>query len=227
MKSIPISKFADLGFCELKLIYHFLEERKPTFYPCVFLGGKQHALSAYEDSLKPRASVSREELLEALKGPASIVEFPAESVQVRFESHGFLFAGRIDKLVKSGNSVVVIDEKFTNGGSHLFAEKYAVQLRAYCNGLANGRTVVGGVLLGDRVFAGLPLFGKVVEKDIESRALLRESCHIKFNENEFNPLLERFAEIMKGGLGKKELACRDRNRCSVCEYRNQCEYKAT
>lgn len=226
MESIPISKFADLGFCELKIVYHFLEARKPSFSTHVYLGGKQHAVSAYEDSLKPRTSVSLNDLLEALKDSESIIEFPSESVHVKFESRGFIFRGRIDKLIKSGRIATVIDEKFTNMGSSIFADKYTTQLCAYCNGLANGKTIVSGIELGERVFAGLLLTGKVIERDIESRALLRESCHLEFHESKFTPLVERFTKIMKGDFDRKELACRKPEKCALCEYRNRCEYRA-
>ena len=227
MKSIPISKFADLGFCELKIVYHFLEERKPAFHPCVFAGGRQHSVSAGEDVLKPRVAVSLEELLEAVRDWGSVVEFPSESVRVEFMSHGFLFCGRLDKLVKEGRKAIVIDEKFTSsGGSTLFREKHFIQLNAYCNGLLNGRTIVSGVELGERVFAGLQLEGRLVERDIESRVLLCEPRSIGFDEARLHGLLERFAEIMRGGLDGRELACGEPGRCAACEYRLGCAHRA-
>ena len=220
---IAISRFADLGFCELKLVYHFLEERKPVFHPNVYLGGVQHAASAEEDSQKPHVSVTLEELLDALKDGESVIEFPSESVRVEFRHSGLTFSGRLDKLVKSGREAFVIDEKFTGGNGGQFHGKYAKQLSAYCHGLADGKTSVGGVTIGEKVFAGLSLSGKIVERDIESRAPLGEPLTVMFDEESFKPSLERFSEIMRGSFEARELACGNPARCAICEYRSECE----
>jgi len=222
---IPISGFADLGFCELKVVHRFLEERKPVFHQNVYLGGAQHATSAEIDALKPHTTVTLDELLEALRDEESVIEFPSESVRVEFSSHGFTFSGRLDKLVKQGREAFVIDEKFTGGNGGQFHQKYAKQLSGYCYGLADGKTSVGGVALGEKVFAGLSLSGKIVERDIESRAQLGEPLLVMFDAQSFRPSLERFSEIMRGSFEARELACGNPARCAICEYRSECGHR--
>lgn len=226
MKPVAVSKFADVAFCELKLVHHFVEGTPPEFHPCVFQGARQHAESAREDGERGHVSVPAGELLSALGDGESEVEFPAEAVKVEFSAYGLDFFGRLDKLVKRGGEAVVIDEKFTSGKGECFRGKYEAQLSAYAFGLANGRMSVGGVFLGEKVFFGKRISCRVLERDIESRRHLGGGQSFEYCEAKLLPLLARFKEIVGGGLSGKELACGCLEKCVACEFRHACGERA-
>jgi len=224
MRPIPISKFADVEFCGLKPVYHFLEERRPRFRPCVAIGARQHAVSAEEDAEKEYETVSVGELLRRLKDEASALEFPSEAVGVKFAFGGMEFCGRLDKLLKFGRSVVVCDEKFTSRAGGLFSAKYECQLSAYCNGLASGVMKVRGRPLGEGVFRGFDIYYRIIERDLVGRHFLGEGKPKPFDAGFVAARLERFAGIMEGKFERRDLACGEPAKCACCEYSEGCEY---
>lgn len=224
MRQIAISKFADVEFCGLKPVYNFIEERRPRFRPCVFIGARQHAVSAGEDAEKEYETISAEELLRRLRDEGSVLEFPNEAVSVRFEFGGMGFSGRLDKLLKFGRSVVVCDEKFTSRAGGVFAKKYECQLSAYCNGLANGVMKVRGRALGEGVLRGFDLYYRLLERDLVGRHLVGKGEPKPFSEPFVASRLEKFAGILEGRFERRELACGEPAKCAVCEYRDGCEF---
>jgi hypothetical protein len=226
LKPVAVSKFADIEYCELKVVHHFVNRLKPSFHPCVGRGAAQHAESAAEDSRRPKVAVPLGELLSSLKDGESIVEFPSESVRVEFRAHGFTFSGRLDKLLKTGGDAIVVDEKFSGGNSEIFMRKYEAQLSAYCYGLANGRTYANGVALGENVFNCLKLSCIIVGRDIATRERLGEPKRFEYSASAFEPALSRFANVVKGAFGEKELACNSIRKCAACEYRLECGHRA-
>lgn len=222
---VAISKFADLAFCELKIVHTFIDARQPSFRPCVAAGARQHAESAREDAEREWEETTAEEVLQALQDPVKSLELPSESVSVRFNSNGHEFAGRLDKLVKQGSEAVVVDEKFTGGRGGCFRQKYVRQLSSYCFGLANGSMSVCGVEIGERVLRGMNLSCRIVERDIHSREIVGE-VKFGFDEKLVESSAERFAEILNGGFERRELACGELEKCVSCEYRRLCEYRA-
>ncbi len=224
MRAVPISKFADVEFCGLKPVYHFLEERRPHFRPCVAIGVRQHAISAEEDAEKEYEAVSVDELLRRLQDEGSALEFPNEAVSVRFAFGGLTFSGRLDKLLKFGRSVVVCDEKFTSRAGGLFSGKYECQLSAYCNGLANGIMRVRGRELGEGVLRGFDIYYRIIERDLLGRHPLGKGEPKPFDAGFVASRLERFAGILEGRFERRELACGEPAKCLVCEFREGCEF---
>jgi len=187
-------------------------------------------MSASEDAEKEYESTDEQKLLDALADPNSKIEFPSESVQVSFISSDFLFRGRLDKLVKIHDTLVVVDEKFTRRGIGCFRDKYVAQLSAYCHGLSKGQVKICGVPLG-KAFSNLKLSCWIVERDIQTRKPL-EKILFDFDQEEFNKHLSRFGEIVSSSKKEKSflsstaeersLACNDMEKCAACEYRLCC-----
>jgi len=223
--NVAISKFADLSFCELKIVHHFIDGSRPSFHACVPAGARQHAASAREDAEREWEETTAEGILEALRDPKKSLELPSESVSVSFNARGFSFRGRLDKLVKTGSGVVVVDEKFTGGKGACFRGKYVQQLSTYCYGLANGKLSVCGVQLGEGLLRGHALSCRIVERDIRTRREVGGTA-FPFNEELVASSIGRFAEIMGGGFERRELACGELEKCVACEYRRACGHRA-
>ena len=224
--AVSISKFADMAFCELKLVHSIIDGARPQFRPCVMLGTKNHAMAAEEDARKPYKRLSGRELLEGLRDETSSFELPSESVRVRFEHGGSVFAGRLDKLVKQEKKVMVVDLKFTGKAGGVFKEKYECQLLSYCKALRDGEVKFKGGVGGREMFKGLDLYYVLMEMDIMSRKLLVESRPVKFDETRLLPKLRKFEAIMRGDFTRGELACGEPEKCERCEFGHLCAYRA-
>ncbi len=219
MLTVPISKFADMGFCELKLVHSLIDGARPRFRPCVAEGTRQHALSAREDAKKPYKEVSEKELLDSLRDEKTSVELPSESVRVRFEHRGTVFSGRIDKLMKEGRKVFVVDLKFGRGGG-AFAGKYECQLLSYCKALRDGEVRFKGGGKGLAVFSGMELYYVIAEGGLHAGE------PVPFEEARLLPRLRRFDALMRGEFERRELACGEPGKCALCEFGHLCTHRA-
>lgn len=224
--AIPISKFADMAFCELKLVHSVIDRARPQFRPCVFEGTKHHAISAEEDARKPYKRMSGKELLESLRDERSCVELPSESVRVRFEHGGSCFSGRIDKLLKEEKKVVVVDLKFTGRAGGVFSQKYECQLLSYCKALKDGEVRFRGGGGGSSFFKGMELCYQIIEMDIVTRKPFAPKKPVPFDETRLLPKLKRFESLMRGDYERQELACGEPEKCACCEFNYLCMHRA-
>lgn len=225
MLRVAISKLADLAVCELKPYLHFVLGERPVFGEWVRAGTVHHALSAQIDKqTKQYEKVSVERLKELLSEEGSCVEIPSEKVRVEFSFGDCVFSGRLDKFLKLGKSVRVVDEKFVGKASEKIRERHHLQLGAYCYALKNGSTSYARgskrVELGERLFKDFDAFYKVVERSRETRETVFESEWNACDEKKIKDSVERFSKILNGEFELGELKLGEN--CEWCEFKQAC-----
>ncbi len=226
MLRVSISKLADLAVCELKPYYNFVLRERPVFGEWVYAGSVQHALSAKIDKeTKQYEKVNVEKMKELLFDEKSCVEIPSEKVRVEFSFGECVFSGRLDKFLKLGKSVRVIDEKFVSKASTSVHDRHHLQLGAYCHALKNGSTSYARgskrVELGDLVFRDCDAYYKIIERNRESREVLFESEWQAFEEKKVVEGVKRFEKILGGDFDLGELKLG--SNCDYCEFRLACK----
>lgn len=222
---ISITSFADMGVCECKPFLRLVVGATPEYGKWVRAGVAHHAASAREDAARGYERVSEGELKEILRDSGSIVELPSESLSVEFPFKEMVFAGRMDKFLKLGNKVLVVDEKFVRETAERVHERYQLQLGAYCLALAGGslfyRRGRKKIHLGDRLFHDYDVRFKVVERSAESRETLFESEELSPLFHSILGKMRRFCGIINGEVEPRQ---QRGSRCYFCELRSSCAH---
>ncbi|MEM3400087.1 MAG: PD-(D/E)XK nuclease family protein [Candidatus Micrarchaeia archaeon] len=225
VRVVHISRFSCIGICELKAYLGLVMGYKPEFREEVWKGIKQHKISADIDALKGYKPISPSELLAQLRNPRTCIELPNESIRVGFIYGGMRFCGRLDKLLKLGDRVVVVDEKFVTQERKQMGLHHRYQLGAYCYGLKFGRVFwkkdTKFVEIGREIFSKNTLYMRIVERDINTRKVLGE-IEERFKPEEVENALSRFIKILREEVEPK--TCDEPSICATCEYAYCCPH---
>lgn len=220
---IPISALASLGYCERYLYLTRVLGAKPAPTGAMRTGVRQHSVSR---ALDPARRYLKEEipaLGEKLRSESSTLELPREVLRVAFAHEGYLFRGRVDKLVKRGSEVTVMEEKFVARSYGRLKRSHEYQLSGYCHALKEGKAGYAfgrNTLWFDRnVFANLKVNYMVIERHRETREVLFASPPISYSKRKFLPVLERLVGILDGEVEP----VRSRGaKCRVCSLAESC-----
>lgn len=216
---VAISRFAELALCEYKVYLRFVAaaEPRPSFWQRqrMIAGSAQHAASKRLEPEMP--ALSRDEVLQKLLDAESTLEFPSESVFVRFGYDKHTFSGRIDKLRKERTTALVIDEKYVSTAHGAVQPHHALQLNAYCRALADGALSCGRMELGARLLAGKQILHQIVERHRETREILFASEPQPYAA--IDASLQRFCAILEG---EAEPVKSTGSRCAWCEFGVAC-----
>lgn len=226
VRPIQISKLADLGVCELKPYLYYILREKPVFGEWVRQGTSQHAVSRKIDEAKGYEKLEVQELTKLLADKQEALELPNERIRVKFEFDGMHFSGQLDKFIKLGERVLVVDEKFVLNASSEVRPRYAIQLSAYCHGLLNGETYFArgskSELLGEKLLQGHNAFFQIVERHRLTREELFRSEQTAFQHAWFESRLERFKSILSDELQYEDYNLAPREACQYCEFCQSC-----
>ena len=222
-RAVPISALASLGFCER---YFYLTQVcgiKPKPSGAMISGTKQHLASKRLDTARRFSVEEMPALKKKLTDPASVVVLPREVLRVAFSHAGYLFRGQVDKLVKHGSEVVVVDEKFVLRSVGRLRRSHEYQLSGYCHGLKAGDAgyAFGRATrwLGKGLFSGMVVKYMVVERHRTTREVLFASSPKLYSAEAFAPVLERAVGILRREV---EPSYRDGAACGRCSLARSC-----
>ena len=109
---VAISRFAQMGYCELAAYLELVQGMRPRMREWVVQGAKQHGVSEKMDAARGYEKATPEKLRKEIDRKESAFEVLSERVGVAFEYRGNEYTGRLDKLLKLGEKLLVVDEKF-------------------------------------------------------------------------------------------------------------------
>lgn len=211
---VPIYLFAQcIGYCQV-IINHFYLGIKPRFSKEKYIGGVVHRSLKRVDDLIPKKKLSGEEL----KDPSIDFDTPREEFKVKIERETpFVYLGRLDKIIRKGGNVYVIDDKIQTQplkqNQTIYPDRLA-QLSSYCEGFVRSYPDIAY----DKIFL------KVVRRDDKGNPL--SEFEKEYNEELQSQLLDNF-EIFESVYSKKAepLHCGSSGKCRMCGYNYKCSYK--
>ena len=211
---VAISEFTSaMGYCEIKIVNKFHLDVKPVITQYQVAGKKIHKDLEDQDKLLPREKATEQQL----KDPAVDLDFPRETNFISIERLPFVYVGRIDKVVRQGGDIVIIDDRVSKNpltSGRPFPDKL-MQLSCYCEGFIQNyaKTISFNRMMFkfvQRNQEGDVVFDYQQEYDDAMKSMLLEK-------------MQRFEDIVNKNAEPNH--CNNAKKCAACSYFTVCKFR--
>ncbi len=214
---VAVHEFAScMGYCQYMTINKFHKKLIPEVKEAQVAGQMLHLKLEELDKLIPREEVTVEDLL----NKDLDLDIPRETIRVairRVNQIQFLYMGRMDKVVREGGNIIVIDDKTTKKKSpprQPFLDRI-LQLSCYCEGFVRNYS---------QFIKFNKIYFKVIQRDQDNNIIFE---YMREYDEGFGGLLMQNFEIFENIFNKNLRPMHHGNpsKCKPCSFFKECEWK--